>query len=293
MTMSKPLDDARDASTAHAFSTSWNNLPAGSVYTPAQHADWMAPLTPADVRGKDVLELGCGNASLLFHTASWEPAKLVGVDLGDSVLSARLNMGKTNHPRWDIQQDDLTKYTSSGYDVVYCIGVLHHLKTPQEGFDAVIRNVRPGGQFHCWVYAHEGNLAVRLIVEPTRRIACHLPWWLNKYLIATPMVTPYFFYAKALHLLTSGGTNSFTAALKWLPLFEYSLWIAKRDFSFFRHVAFDQLVTPQTAYISRKQIDAWMTANPSVEPHSTYAIFRNGNSWKFGGRVRDARQANV
>lgn len=291
--MSKPLEHARDADTAHAFSTSWNNLPSGSVYTPAQHADWMAPLVAADLQGKDVLELGCGNASLLFHTVSWNPDKAVGVDLGDSVISARENMGKSGYSNWEIQQDDLTKYASAGFDVVYCIGVLHHLKTPQEGFDAVVRNVRPGGRFHCWVYAHEGNLLVRLIVEPTRRIACHLPWWLNKYFVATPMVAPYFLYAKALHLLTSGGTNGLSRALNWLPLYEYSLWIAKRGFSFFRHVAFDQLVTPQTAYISKKQIDDWIAANPSVDAGSTYTIFRNGNSWKFGGRTRDAAHSGM
>lgn len=285
--MSKPIDKALDADTAQAFSTSWNNLPEGSVYTPSQYADWMAPLNIADLRGKDVLELGCGNASLLFHTASWQPAKLVGVDLGDSVISARANMAKTGHPNWEIHQGDLTRYESPGFDVVYCIGVLHHLKIPQDGFNAVIRNLSPGGAFHCWVYAKEGNLIVRLIVEPTRKIACHLPWWFTKYMIATPMVAPYFLYAKALKFLTSGGKNSLSGALKWLPLFDYSIWIAKREFHFFRHVAFDQLVTPQTAYISKKQIAEWLAANPAIEQSSIYVIFRNGNSWKFGGCARN------
>jgi SAM-dependent methyltransferase len=288
--MSKPIDKALDADTAQAFSTSWNNLPEGSVYTPAQHTDWMAPLTIEDLRDKDVLELGCGNASLLFHTASWQPAKLVGVDLGDSVISARANMGKTDHPNWRIDQDDLTQYESPGFDVVYCIGVLHHLKTPQDGLNAVVRNVRPGGSFHCWVYAKEGNALVRLIVEPTRRIACHLPWWFTKYLIATPMVAPYFIYAKTLRLLTGDGKNSLSGLFKWLPLFDYSLWIAKRSFPFFRHVAFDQLVTPQTAYISREEIQRWLGSNSRIDKDSTYSIFRNGNSWKFGGRTLDDRK---
>lgn len=283
--MNQPVTPARDESTAQAFATSWNNLPGGSVYSAAQFADWMAPLGRDDVRGRRVLELGCGNASLMVHAAAWEPARLVGVDLGDSVRSARVNMQGCGAD-WEVLQGDLVKFDSEGFDVAYCIGVLHHLKRPQAGFDSVVRNTKPGGCFHCWVYAREGNALVRLVVEPVRRVACHLPWWATKYLVATPLVAPYFLYAKALAWLTRGGSGGLARVLRALPLFDYSMWIAQRDFAFFRHVAFDQLVTPQTRYISREEVDAWLRANPSVAEGSTYVIMRNGNSWKFGGRRR-------
>ncbi|WP_202840058.1 class I SAM-dependent methyltransferase [Luteimonas saliphila] len=274
-----------DSSTAQAFSTSWNNLPGGSVYTAAQFAEWLAPLSPEDFRGREVLELGCGNGSLMVHAADWEPARLVGVELGDSVRSARENM-RSSPVAWEIVQDDLVAFESGGFDIAYCIGVLHHLKRPRAGFDSVVRNTRPGGRFHCWVYAREGNAVVRLVVEPVRRVACHLPWWVTKYVLATPMVAPYFLYAKLLSLVTAAGTNRLARGLGWLPLFDYSMWIARRDFAFFRHVAFDQLVTPQTAYISRTEVDDWLRSNPAIAADSTYVILRNGNSWKFGGRIQ-------
>jgi hypothetical protein len=91
---------------------------------------------------------------------------------------------------------------------------------------------------------------------------------------------PYFVYAKILFRFRG---------LSWLrswPLFEYSQWIAPREFAFFRHVAFDQLVTPQTVYIDRQTIVRWLADHPRVSPDSTYLIFRNGNSWKFGGVAR-------
>ena len=71
-----------DSKTAAAFANSWNHLPAGSVYTLAQFEDWLAPLTRADVEGRTVLELGCGNGSLLVHLAGWNPGQLEGIDLG-------------------------------------------------------------------------------------------------------------------------------------------------------------------------------------------------------------------
>ncbi len=42
---------------------------------------------------------------------------------------------------------------------------------------------------------------MRLVVEPTRKIASRLPWWFTKYLIATPLVAPYYVYAKLLSFL--------------------------------------------------------------------------------------------
>lgn len=237
----------------------------------------MAPLERRDIQGKTVLELGCGNASLMVHMAEWKPSFLEGVDLGDSVVTAEVNMAG----REDVQvtRADLTSFKGEKqYDVVYCIGVLHHLQSPEKGFDSVVRNTKPGGSFHCWVYAQEGNWVVIHIVDPIRKVASKLPWWLNKYMVATPLVALFFVYAKILRLLPRCKVSHM------LPLYEYALWIGKREFSFFRHVAFDQLVTPQTAYIPRATIEQWLSSRLEVEHASTYIIARNGNSWKFGGK---------
>lgn len=271
-----------DQHTADAFATSWNNLPQGSVYSSEQYVDWMAPLSEADIHNRDVLELGCGNGSLLLHTAAWRPRHLVGVDLGSSVETARSNLERAGFTDAEIVQADLTSFESKGFDVVYCIGVLHHLQQPETGFAAVLRNVRPGGRFHCWVYAREGNGLIIALVDPLRRITSRLPWWLTKYGIATPLAVPFYLYAKALSMLVGNRMES----LRHAPLRDYCLWISPRGFAFFRHVAFDQLVTPRTAYIKRQQIEDWLRSNQNIQPGSTYTIFRNGNSWKFGGRVK-------
>lgn len=268
-----------DQNTADAFANSWNNLPQGSVYTHDQFEDWFLPIIKSDVKGKTVLELGCGNGSLLVHMTAWGPAYLEGVDLGGSVTAAQNNLNATGFHNFKITQADLSEFISEGYDLVYCIGVLHHLKNPKKGLDSVIANVKPGGRFHCWVYAKEGNALIIYLVEPIRKIASKLPWWITKYLLATPLVVPYYFYAKLINLLGK------FICLKWLPLYEYSLWIAKREFAFFRHVAFDQLVTPQTAYISKDTIQNWLDSYSNLDKESIYLLMRNGNSWKFGGRI--------
>jgi SAM-dependent methyltransferase len=265
-----------DNKTARAFATSWNNLPKGSVYTKDQFVDWMEPLNEDDVRGKRVLELGCGNGSLMTHVVDWKPAQLDGVDLGDSVITARENL--KGHSNISVIQNDLVAHKAGEpYDFVYCIGVLHHLQDPRAGFESVVRNTKPGGKFHCWVYAQEGNWVIIHMVDPIRKVASRLPWWFTKHILATGLVAPFFMYAKLLSVLPR------SSGLRKLPLYDYSLWIGKREFAFFRHVAFDQLVTPQTAYLSKETITSWLHTQLDVKQESIYIIMRNGNSWKFGG----------
>lgn len=269
---------SQDLRTAEAFATSWNALPSGSIYTFAQFEDWLAPLTRKEIEGRSVLELGCGNASILVHLAQWAPSKIAGIDLGRSTDAAEANMRETNFQNFSISRADLTQFSSDGFDVVLCIGVLHHLADPVKGFESVIANVKPGGRFHCWVYAREGNRFIINVVDPIRRIASRLPWMITKYLIAAPLAVVFFSYAKLLSALPE------SRFVRKAPLFEYSRWISQRTLPFFRHVAFDQLVSPRTVYIERATIDTWLGL-PQVAPNSTYVVFRNGNSWKFGGRV--------
>jgi len=263
-----------DAGTASAFAQSWNRV--GSVYSREQFLEWMEPLTADDFKNAEVLELGFGNGSLLAHAGTLGPKRLAGIELGDTLEQTRRNLAHLPPDLVELHRGDLTTASLGAFDLVWCIGVMHHLADPKSGFEAVLRHTRPGGRFHCWVYAHEGNAIVRWIVDPIRRVASKLPWWLTKFAIALPLIVPFFIYAKLI--------RHFAFAPR-LPLGAYAQWIGRERFSFFHHVAFDQLVTPRTVYLRRDEIESWLR-DPRVDPTSTYVIFRNGNSWKFGGRRR-------
>lgn len=272
-------DDSVDRKTADAFATSWNDLPSGSVYTREQFVDWFEPVAPEDLRGRRVLELGFGNGSLLHHVAGCAPSVLTGVELGDTFEVARANVPTSFAGELTLLHGDLTRVDAGLHDVVYCIGVIHHLDEPEEGFRAVLRHVVDGGRFHCWVYAREGNGPVIALVDPLRRLVSRLPWRVTKWGVAFPLAVPFFLVARAIAALVRRRPQLRSV----LPLAGYFSWIAKREFAFFHHVAFDQLVTPTTRYIRRDTIESWLRSN-EIETGSTYLIFRNGNSWKFGGR---------
>ncbi len=269
-----------DATTAQAFAGSWLNCFSATPYTRGQYLDWIAPLQPADLSGRRVVELGCGNGGLLRFTAEYaESGGVWGVDLGDSVQAAKANLEAAGFPNVTVRQRDLIEFSheqAGRFDVVLCIGVLHHMKNPRAGFEAVLRAVASGGRFHCWVYGHEGNGLVRWLVEPLRRVACRLPWWLNKWGVAFPLAIPFFAVSHAVGALPRGGWTD------RIPLADYFRWIGQREFAFHHHVAFDQLVTPQTRYLKRSEIEEWL-AEAGVAVRDTYVLARNGNSWKFGG----------
>jgi 2-polyprenyl-3-methyl-5-hydroxy-6-metoxy-1,4-benzoquinol methylase len=273
-----------DQVTADGFASSWNTVGPGSVYTREQFRDWMEPVAPESLRGLEILELGFGNGSLLYHVAEEGPRRLVGVELGDTLEQTRRNLSHVPEGVLELHRADLTRVDLGRFDFVYCIGVLHHLEDPRAGFEAVLRHTRPGGRFHCWVYAHEGNRVIRLLVEPLRGICSRLPWWITKYGLALPLALPFFAYAKAVAALERRA-RGLRPLLHRLPLHAYCLWIAPRELRFFRHVAFDQLVAHRTRYLRSETLQGWLR-EARVEPGSAYLIFRNGNSWKLGGRRR-------
>lgn len=266
-----------DLKTAEAFSGSWINCFSPSPYTLVQVRDWFSPVELESLPGKRVCELGCGSGGLLQHVARFAGESVTGVELGRSIETARENFRNMGLGHVRFVQEDLLSFAlqhREEFDFVYSIGVLHHMQNPEEGFRAVVRAVRPEGRFHCWVYGYEGNVVIRILVEPLRRIASRLPWWLNKYGLALPLTIPFFLLSQAVKGL------SYESLRERIPLHGYLRWIADYPFAFHHHVAFDQLVSPQTTYLQRETIERWLQRSDLEE---TYLLPRNGNSWKFGG----------
>lgn len=270
-----------DQTTADKFANSWNNVYDASVYTYDQFLDWISPWNEENVKGQSVIELGCGSGALLTHLTRFNPSSLTGVDLGASVNRARQLLGD----QAKIEVGDITNAQElidrfGQQDKAYSIGVLHHLTVPEQGVETLIAITKPGGSFHGWVYAHEGNFIVRAFVDPIRKIVNHLPWWMNKYLVALPLSIPFFTISKTYQILSKILGKNLP-----LPLYSYMLWISKRNFAFHHHVAFDQLVTPMTHYITKERVQKWLS-DERIDPNSIYIEFRNKNGWKFGGKIK-------
>lgn len=116
---------------------------------------WMRPLALDEVRGLDVLDVGCGNGS---HTAilALAGARTVrGVDYA-SWREASERFGAM--PGVSFGFHDITASPPEGqYDLVVCVGVLPHVDDPRRGVANLAAAVKPGGRLLIWATVREGN----------------------------------------------------------------------------------------------------------------------------------------
>jgi 2-polyprenyl-3-methyl-5-hydroxy-6-metoxy-1,4-benzoquinol methylase len=96
--------------------------------------EWIAPVTMRDFADKDVLECGCGGGQ---HTSFVAPYArlLTAVDLNTADIARERNKALSNVTF--VEADLGTMNLGRQFDVVYCIGVIHHTDDP----DATFRNI--------------------------------------------------------------------------------------------------------------------------------------------------------
>lgn len=236
--------------------------------------DWLKPRTLADFRNKTVLDAGCGPGHHIRHIAP--VAKHVwGIDLNTpDIAQERLS----DLDNVSILQGDIAHYQPEIlYDVVYCIGVIHHTDNPDATFENLKKCVQPGGLLIIWCYSYEGNMLVRKIVEPLRRrVFRHLPRRVLEALawILTALMYPVIY---TVYLLP----------LTFMPFYEY--FQNFRKLSFRRNLlnVFDKLNAPQTRFITHAQIEGWFNPNDFRD----VAICRyKGVSWHGSGIVKAPTQ---
>lgn len=109
-------------------------------------------LTPADVRGKTVLDVGCGMGRFADVIVKWG-GRVVGVDLSLAVDSAHRNLGA--HPQFQAAQASVfdLPFRPGTFDLIYSLGVLHHTPDCERAFKALPRLLKPGGRIVIWVYS--------------------------------------------------------------------------------------------------------------------------------------------
>jgi 2-polyprenyl-3-methyl-5-hydroxy-6-metoxy-1,4-benzoquinol methylase len=237
--------------------------------------EWIAPRSIDDFAGKTVLECGCGGGQ---HTAivATVAAQVTAVDLNAVAVAQARNKDARNirFLEADIADLDLPER----FDVVFCIGVIHHTDDPDRTFEAIYKHCRPGGLVIIWTYSAEGNALVRFVVEPLRILVLrHLPrtWLVRVSEVLTALLYPLVF---SVYLPKS---------TSFLPYHEY--FANFRRMSFRRNVlnVFDKLNAPQTRFTTRQKCSEWF--NPERFDRDTISIQRYaGVSYSMSGLKRSS-----
>jgi len=266
--------------TARAFGWQWQHFSEMHSEFEGQFLDWIYPLDREFFPGKRVLDAGCGTGRHAYFAASYGAREVVALDLSDAVETASENLKRFDNVH--VVQGDLLRPPlrpageGGGFDLVYSIGVLHHLPDPRDGFRRLLRYVRPGGTIAVWVYGYENNGFVRNVVEPARRVSTRIPPPVLR-TVAWPLALGFHGAAKLIYRPLEG-----TTAGHALPLDEYMSSVA--DFSFRQNygIVFDQLVAPTAAYVHGEEIESWFLAAGLEDVEISH---RHHNSWRGHGRV--------
>ncbi|MBX2825415.1 MAG: bifunctional 2-polyprenyl-6-hydroxyphenol methylase/3-demethylubiquinol 3-O-methyltransferase UbiG [Gammaproteobacteria bacterium] len=102
----------------------------------------------ADIKGKTVLDVGCGGG-ILAESMAHRGASVTGVDLAEAALTvARLHAldTETDVTYEMIAAEDIAHRQPETFDVVTCLEMLEHVPDPASTVAACAQLVKPGGQ---------------------------------------------------------------------------------------------------------------------------------------------------
>jgi SAM-dependent methyltransferase len=108
-------------------------------------------LTPADLKGKLVLDVGCGMGRFADVATRWG-ARVVGIDLSAAAEVAARNLAEREFVA--LQADVFAlPFAPASFDLIYSIGVLHHTPSCEQAVKALPQYLKPGGTLAVWLYS--------------------------------------------------------------------------------------------------------------------------------------------
>jgi SAM-dependent methyltransferase/uncharacterized protein YbaR (Trm112 family) len=113
--------------------------------------------TPAELKGKLVLDVGCGAGRFLDVASRWG-ANVVGIDLSFAVEASQKNLG--DRPNVSVVQADVFRlpFRDGTFDAIFSIGVLHHSRDTREAFLQLPRLLKNGGDIAVWLYYYQDKV---------------------------------------------------------------------------------------------------------------------------------------
>ena len=113
--------------------------------------------TPDELRGKLVLDVGCGAGRFLDVASRWG-ADVVGIDLSFAVEASYRNVG--SRPNVSVVQADVFRlpFRNETFDAIFSIGVLHHSRDTREAFLQLPKLLKQHGDLAVWLYYYQDRV---------------------------------------------------------------------------------------------------------------------------------------
>lgn len=114
-----------------------------------------------------ILDAGCGTGVGTEYLVHLNPhAKVTGIDISSGTLQvARERCQRSKAERVEFHQLSLydVGQLPGEFDLINCVGVLHHLEDPLRGMQNLALKLAPGGLLHIFVYGELGRWEISLM----------------------------------------------------------------------------------------------------------------------------------
>jgi len=228
-----------------------------------QFRGWTAHLAPTEWRKLTFLDVGCGMGRNSYWPMVYGAAGGLAIDVDDRSLAAAK---RTLAPFPAVRIEKRSAYDigcADAFDLVFSIGVIHHLQHPERALAGMVRAAKPGGRVLIWVYGLENNQWIVRLLDPVRKaLFSRLPIGLVHHLALYP------------------------TAILWLLLrlgfgrIAYFRLLRSFGFRHLRSIVFDQMLPKIAHYWPRETVERMMRQQGLLD---VALIWVNEMSWSAVG----------
>ncbi len=228
-----------------------------------QFLNWMHPHGSDFFKGKKVLDAGCGMGRNSYWCVELGAKELVAFDLDErSVNAATKTLSSFPHAKV-VTSDIYSLPWRDEFDIVFSIGVIHHLEDPKKALNSLHTTLKPGGTLHIWVYGKEGFETFVKVLQPVRRyISSKMPLSLLHaltYMVSIPLYI--YLHTRKTH------SRSYFNQLRTFKL------------GHLHSIIFDQLLPSIARYYTKDEAYALLDGFRNVEVYAP----PNNNGWIVKG----------
>lgn len=247
------IDDAflkHQQDTASSFWFEWNNIYKENNFEENNflHFLWWYK-EKSDFKDQTVLDLWCWSGRFTKSAANFGAEFVVWLDLSEAVeLAFDITKNQKNVliVQWDIYNIPFEKI----FDLIFSIGVLHHLPNPKWWFLATKNKwLKIWWEMLIWVYSRKNNLRALYLYEPVRKITnklnkrvllflCHIPAMIVHFINYISRFIAFIWFEELANKIPFHYYNNFPYNMKL-------------------NDAFDVLATPKSNYYFLEDIEEW------------------------------------
>ena len=216
-----------------------------------------------EIKDKIIAEIGCGNGRIVHMLQKLNPSKTHVVEPSKSIEIVKKN--NINYHNINYHNIDGANFMlEEKCDYIFSLGVIHHIKKPDDVIKNIFYHLKEKGIFVCSVYAKEKNTVLIFLLKIlgfTKKIDDKYVFMLSFFF--NTMLVPYAYLCKVLPFE--------------LPMKKYLIErFMKNNFKNRTHIIFDQL-NPEYAKFYKKEEICELIEKNGFTVEQTYDSA--GNNW--------------